>query len=899
MSDPLLHTKFIPPILKPGLVSRVDLLALLDEGFEVGKKLILISAPAGYGKTTLAGEWFHRLECRRAWITLDKDDNDEQRFLSYLTTALQSLTDVRQNTINITHPMEVSSTEQAAARNILISQINFINQSDSPAILVLDDYHSIQSHNIHELTSFLHRHLPPLMRLVIVTRSDPPLSLASLRGRGQILELRLDNLRFSTSDASRFLTEYMQLQLSQGDIERLVQRTEGWIAGLQMAGLSLKGRSDPSHFIQKFSGEHRYILEYLVEEILEQQPENVQTFLMCTSTLDRFCAPLCDVLLETDNESAAMLAQLERANLFLIPLDEEHTWFRYHPLFSELLRARLNLTHAGLHKTLAARAADWCSQNHLLPEAIEYALAAADHPLAGEILEKMVHAMLYSKEVFAIPRWVSRLPVDLLRAHPWLSATQAFVLTLLGGEGDPESFLRDAEKIALSASLEGSERDELLGQLYCVWAFFSEKTGDPESAQKYIQEYEKYVHPQNPRWMYTFRLAGYIYLLTGNLKECERVWCSFHRQALRTGNREQQARALCALAQVKHWRGHLLESAQLYREALQMIDPNQPFSNQARLGLSSVLLDQNSLQEAEKYLKEAASLLEQRDSREIGFFYVRMAEMSFAQKNLVDTEGFLQQAYPLLQNEGYLIELWSEWERLKVLLWLEKGEFSQAYDWLFKTRAANQGNPLTAKNMEQEQLLACALWLHQGIRNVKSVQQALALLDELIPAIEKAGHGRQLVSAWVYRSLAELYSNYLETAVCSLEKAVLMASREDLKRPFLDAGSPLLPLLQVLKPTDAQVKKFLADLMVCLQKETGVEGDAPTLNAIETTLSAREREVLSWICQGYSNQQIAEKLFITINTVKRHTHHIFNKLGVENRSQAILEAQRLGLTAIP
>ncbi len=899
MHDPLLHTKLIPPILKPGLVSRPHLLALLDEGFEAGKKLILVSAPVGYGKTTLVGEWVHRLECRRAWLTLDKDDNDEQRFLSYLSAALQSLIRADQEGGKPIFPVEPYPANQAAARSVLTSLINTIHQIDSPAVLVLDDYHAIQHHNLHELCSYLLRNLPPLMRLVIVTRSDPPLTLASLRGRGQMQELRLDSLRFSTSDASRFLTGYMQVQVSQDDIERLVQRTEGWIAGLQMVGLSLKGRSDPSLFIRKFSGEHRYILEYLVEEILEQQPEKVQTFLMCTSILERLCAPLCDAILETKNEGAAMLAHLERANLFLIPLDEEHTWFRYHPLFSDLLKARLNLIHAGMNKILAARAADWCSQNHLLPEAIEYALAAADHPLAGKILEKMVHAMLYSREVFAIPRWVTRLPVDLLRAHPWLGITQAFVLTLLGGEGDPESFLRDAEKIAQSTSLEGGERDELLGQLYCVWTFFSEKTNNPEGAQKYIREYEKYVHPQNPRWMYTFRLAGYIYLLTGDLKECERVWCSFHRQAQRTGNRKQQARALCALAQVKHWRGHLQESAQLYREALQMSDPNQPFSNQARFGLSSLLLDQNALQEADKYLKEAAILLQQSDSRGIGFFYMRMAHMSFAQKKLADAEGFLQKAYPLLQNEGYLIELWGEWERLRVLIWLEKDDFALANDWLFKTRAENQGNPLTAKNMEQEQLLACAIWLHGGIRSAKSIQQALALLDELVPAIEKAGHGKQLVSAWVYRSLAELYSDHLENAVFTLEKALLTASRENLQRPFLDAGSALLPLLKVLNPSDPQVKKFLSDLMAALQKETGVEEDVPAGNTLEALLSAREREVLHCICQGYSNQQIAEKLFITINTVKRHTNHIFNKLGVENRSQALLEAQRLGLTSIP
>src|SRR5205807_1392951 len=434
MPTPILATKLYIPRLRPKVVSRPRLIERLNEGLY--RKLTLISAPAGFGKTTLVSEWVEGIERATAWLSLDEGDNDPTRFLTYLVAALQTIAaTLGEGVLGV-----LQSPQPPPPEAMLTALLNDITTILDDFVLVLDDYHVIDAKPVDQALTFLLEHLPPHMHLVIATREDPALPLARLRARGQLTELRVIDLRFTHAEAAGFLNQVMGLNLSAQDIAALETRTEGWIAGLQLAAISLQGHEDAASFIRSFTGSHHFVLDYLVEEVLGQQSESVQTFLLRTSILDRFCGPLCDaVVLDPSVSGRAALEDLERANLFIVPLDNERRWYRYHHLFADLLRQRLQQSTAsspedegGDVAELHRRASQWFEDNGLEIEAFHHAVAANDVERAERLMEGKGIPLHFRGAVTAILDWLESLPTTVLNARPWLWVRSATLLLVNG-----------------------------------------------------------------------------------------------------------------------------------------------------------------------------------------------------------------------------------------------------------------------------------------------------------------------------------------------------------------------------------------------------------------------------------------------------------------------------------
>ena len=439
MSPPILATKLYIPPPRPNVVLRPRLITRLNEGLH--GRLTLISAPAGFGKTTLLSEWIAGCKWPVAWLSLDESDNDPSQFLTYLVAALQTIdNDMGAGMLSI-----LQSPQPRPAELFLTSLINAVAQAPQEFILALDDYHRIEARPIHNALTFLLDHLPPQMHLAIVSRSDPPLPLARLRGQRTLTELRAADLRFTPDEAATFLNQVMRLDLSAADVAALETRTEGWIVGLQMAALSMQGRADTASFIRAFTGSHRFIIDYLVEEVLQRQVERVRDFLLQTSILDRLSGPLCDAV-SGQGDGRAMLEALERGNLFVVPLDEERHWYRYHHLFADMLQARLTREQPDQAPLRHRRASEWYEQNGLPSDAIRHALAAEDFERAADLVELAWPAMRRSRQEATVLGWVKALPDKLIRARPVLSVVSAWAL-LDGGELEAaEARLRDTER---------------------------------------------------------------------------------------------------------------------------------------------------------------------------------------------------------------------------------------------------------------------------------------------------------------------------------------------------------------------------------------------------------------------------------------------------------------------
>lgn len=892
MTEPLLATRFYPPVLRSGVVERAGLFARLGEGLQPGKRLILVSAPAGYGKSTLVSTWYRCLpeDTRKVWLTLDVEENETQHFLTYLVAAMNRLISAAVPLDSGSLPFSITSID-SAFRGILIPLLNELSSTEIPKILIMDDYQAIHNHSVHTILEFIMQHMPPSMRVVIVSRADPPLQLASMRASGQICEVRLRDLKFSLSETNQFMHDCMDLQLKPEDLEILLNRTEGWIAGLQMVGLSLRDRANPSLFIRDFSGSHRYILEYLIEEILERQSEPVQNFLLFTSVLDQLCAPLCDALLDTQGESQTLLRHLERANLFLIPLDDDGIWFRYHSLFADLLKGRLQHKDPKKVNELLGRAARWYMAQQKPVEAIDYALAAREDLFAAEIIESMIRSMLYYSDRFAIHRWLKRLPDPLIRSRPWLSAAQAYVFAILGETSSFEDYLLNAEN-ANKNSL--NPDTNLSGLLAGIRALIAEKSGDLVGARAYLQTAERHISPESPIWLFPFTLGGDLQFLQGNLDQAEASWSSVLREAQRTGHHEYQIRHLCSLARVNQLRGRLIAAVDLLQQASQLASETGQSRLLARTltCLAAIHTDQYQISTAEKEISKAMRLYREHESEEIIYAMVNQTRIHLIRGD-PEANRWHQEAARILHRQQVYMDLLGDWNRSQVLLWLTHGEIQAALRWAEQIGGCNQESPRLDYNGELEQLLVARIWLDDRIVDSQFASQAEQLMARLIPAMERANHGLRLVEALVLQSLARKMLGDLASAAQSLQCALQHAAPAQIVLPFIQTGSNLLSLLIEAK-LGPQETIFL-DAIRALIKPDCIPDQRREQVCLPEPLSERELEVLQAICQGLSNQEIADRLFISLNTVKRHASNIFAKLSVENRAQAILTAQKLGL----
>jgi len=866
MSAPLLTTKLYLPPPRRAIVPRPHLIARLDAGLRLGHRLTLISASAGSGKTTLLGAWAAAHTLGFAWLSLDEDDNDPARFWAYVVAALQTVCPPLGQTVL---PM-LQGPQPPPARDILATLLNEAAALSEPIALVLDDYHLISECAIHEGVAFLLDHLPRQLHLVIATRVDPSLPLARLRARGQLTELRAADLRFTVEETALFLNRVMGLALRSEDVAALETRTEGWIAGLNLAALSLQGCEDTHTFVETFTGSHHYILDYLIEEVLSRQPQPVQRFLLQTSVLDRLCAPLCDALTGEPN-GTEMLAQLRQANLFTIPLDDERRWYRYHHLFGDLLRKRLKqATSPDQVNALHRRASQWYEENGLLEPAVKHAQAAGDFARIAVIAEQAATASLLDARLTTLLRWVDVLPQEAQRAHPRLQVYRAWALFMNGHLDAAQHALGDCRQ-TLATLPQSPENDALRHAL--------------------------------TRLLDTIDMIaqGFMYNLDDKIAAAIQVCGQARGLALADGHGFLAAQATEGLALAYYHQGRLRASAQSCRQVINLAAQNAaqaPLGATGYVELAGIHIEWNDLQEAASLLDQALALC-----REWGITQT-LSEAHTAQSRLFQAKGNIDGAWEALDKAREFSSM--EGDRSLVnfrlatqqaRLNLQAGAPDKAVRWVEEIKAAvaadERGQQLPVAFVGTLQTLLARASLAQG-----KAEAALAALAPLLTPAEVAGAFLRVIELCALKALALHALGDTPAALVALERSLTLAEPEGFVRVYLNEGAPMAALLREAAARGIQAE-YVGKLLAAFEVwEYGSMGDilphshAPTL---PDPLTPRELDVLHCISQGLSNEDIAEKLVIALNTVKRHTSSIYGKLNVKSRTQAIARARELGL----
>src|SRR5438874_1048400 len=696
MPTPILATKLYLPRLRPNVVSRPRLLERLNEGLH--RKLTLIAAPAGFGKTTLVSEWVEGIErprARTAWLSLDEGDNDPTRFLTYLVAALQTIApNIGEGVLGVLQSLQPPPPEA-----MLTALLNEITTLPDHFVLVLDDYHVIDAKAVDQAFTYLVEHLPPQMHLVIATREDPQLPLARLRARSHLTEVRAADLRFTASEAAEFLNQVMGLSLSAEDIAALEDRTEGWIAGLQLAALSMQGHQDVPGFIRAFAGDHRYIVDYLVEEVLERQPAPVRSFLLQTSILDQLSGPLCAAV-TGQQEGNARLEALERGNFFVVPLDDKRHWYRYHHLFAEVLSAHLMVERPDQVSTLHRRASEWYEQNGSATDAIHHALAARDFARAAGLVELAVPAMRRSRQETTVLGWLKALPDQLVRARPVLSVHYAGTLLLSGELEGVEARLRDAERwldtkadmgeLALASSAEMVVVDEeefrgLPGSIAIYRAASALALGDVADTMKYARRALDLVpEDDHLRRGSAAGLLGLAYWTSGDLEAAHRSYADCMARVQRAGHISDAIGCSIALADIRIAQGRLREAMSTYERGLQLAaEQGAPVLRGAadmHVGMSELHCERDDLDAATQHLLRSKELGEHTGLPQNPYRWrVAMARIREAQGDLEGALDLLGEAELLYMGDFFPnVRPVAAW---KIRVWVMQGRVGEALGW--------------------------------------------------------------------------------------------------------------------------------------------------------------------------------------------------------------------------
>lgn len=880
MSVPILATKLYIPPHRPKVVLRPRLIERLNEGMH--RKLTLISAPAGFGKTTLVSEWITGCEYPVSWLSLDEGDNDPTRFLVCLIAALQTI----EPDISTGLLKALQSTQSPPIESILITLINDITNSLSDFILVLDDYHVINSKPVDNALIFLLDHLPPQMHLVIATREDPELPLARLRARDLLTELRVIEMRFTLSEATEFLNQAMSLNLSIEDIAALESRTEGWITGLQLAALSMQGYSDTTNFIKSFTGSHHFVLDYLVEEVLQQQPKSVQDFLLCTSILDRLCGSLCDaVLFDPSVSGQETLEYIERSNLFIIPLDNERRWYRYHHLFAELLQQRLLLrvaSSAGKEGNGVAeyhlRASQWYEDNDLEIEAFRHAVAADDVARAERLAEGKGLPLQFRGALTPILRWLESLPTAILDARPSLWSLYAQVLLAMGQSSTIEQKLQAAEAALQNVEPNDKNRD-LVGRIAATRAMLALSQGQIETIITQSHRALRYLNPDNLsfRTSTIFKL-GYAYQFQGNRIEARKAYDEVISISQKSGNIINEIMASIGLGNVQEADNQLALAEQTYQRVLQMtVDLPFPFVIEAYLGLARIFYQWNNLDAAEQYLQQSVRLAPQLENTDRPVACdVFLAHLKLARGDVAGAIAILARADQFAHQHNFVFQK-PEIAATQVLTLLRQGDLTSAAH-----IAQTYDLPISQARV----------YLGQG-----DPPPALAVLVSYRRQMEAKGWADEQLKAMVLQAVAFLAQDDKDLAVQVLGEALALAEPGGFIRLFLDEGAPMEQLLSAaasLRIMPEYTDKLLAAFYMGKQSGESKPCLPPPRSLIEP-LSQRELEILQLVAQGLSNREIGERLFLALNTIKGHNRIIFNKLQVQRRTEAVARARELDL----
>ena len=889
----LLRTKLHVPPLGSAWISRSRLAKRMDEGF--ARKLTLISAPAGFGKTTLVVDWIHREKIPVAWLAVDENDNDPAHFLTYVIEGLQNL-EVGIGKAALTL---LQTPQPPPIESILINLINDVIRIPTDVALVLDDYHLVDVKPIHNMIAFLLDHLPEKLHIILATRSDPPLPLARIRSQNQLIELRAADLGFTADETAILFNESLNLQLSTEDIHSLETRTEGWIAGLQLAALSLSGRKDPSRFIKAFKGDNRYIADYLIEEVLNCQPEHLRNFLLQSSILGRLCGSLCDAVTRQEN-SQQVLNTLEKANLFVIPLDDERRWYRYHHLFADLLNQRLRLTQGDLVAELHGRASQWLKNNGFKNEAVDHAFAAQDYSQAVQLIEEIAETDWDRARESRLLRWFQKLPEEQINANPSLSIFYARELFKDGYPEDAEMRLQAAEKVLESASISDLNKDGLRGRIAAIRAYISARIGDSSRIIHFANQALECLPQKDLMWRSVAATTlgfGYGWAGAGDLVKAHQAFSEARKISKEAGNLYYNVFAGSCLGAVMLMQGQLKEAKALSQKVLILAIENG-IEQTGIVGslygnVGMILCEWNELDEGIRSIKKGVEL------SEIGRDPVIQAscQVSLLKAYLYRTD--FSSAFKLMEqiNEcagNFMLPPWitNTISALNVYTWLATGNLNAAVQWV-KERKLSVDNEI--ENLRELEYLALA---HILIVQ-KQLDDADRLLQRLIGNAKAGDRVYLIIEMQLWRVLIYKTKGDTAAALGELKKALSLAEPGGLLMIFISKGKPVAELLEEIidvKKRDHDDTKAGFSLAYAKKILSVFKAGTPIkVEGLMDPMSDRELEVLHLIVAGLSNREIAEKLFISLNTVKTHTKNISSKLNVNSRTKAVVRAKELGL----
>jgi LuxR family maltose regulon positive regulatory protein len=909
-TDALIRTKLSLPFTRLELVARPRLQVRVSEG--LSRPLTLITAPAGFGKTTLAAACIAGCGMPVAWLSLDKDDNQTERFLSYLVAALQSA----DPEIGSEAAQLLAATPQAPPEAILTRLINDLDRAGREIALVLDDYQFISNQAVQEAVTFLLEHCPKNFHLVIVTRSDPALPLTRLRARGQAIELRAADLRFTEAEATQFLNEVMGLGLDAGSVALLAERTEGWVAGLQMAALSMRDREDISGFIEGFSGTNRYILDYLLDEVLASQSPEIQRFLLWTSILGRLTAPLCDAVLADDegakrkgndrslftSQSVSILERLERANLFLTPLDDERNWYRYHHLFADLLRSQLqkSLGDQGVAR-LHLRAAAWHEQHGSVLEAIHHASMASDDEMVERLIKQNYLEMMNRGEMSWVRYWMGNLNKELVYRRPWLCLYEALNRSWFGQLEEANLLLDEAEK-RIRAESPTPSAQSMLGYHAYVKSRVTAMQGDTRQAIEFCLKARENVPADNLELQIDFSITlGYEYFLNGDFINANKIL----NETIRSGHIARAVNnpvaAYCLLARAKIYQGWPHEAKDLLQKAEQLIHKagGQYLGAAALVEVetAALLCEWNDVGSALDRVKQGLDYLPWwGKADDFCLAYITLARIQLARWERSEAAGAIEKAVQLVRTSGVFSEARSAVGAAQVKLWLAQGDWSSIDRWVTSQEERSGSDDRFGFENELTHITQARVLIAQD-----KPDDAIGLLSHLEETARSAGRMGRVIEILLLEALAMREMGDSEHAVLALTKCLRLAEPEGYVRVFLDEGQPMQMLFaQWLAHASAgPLRDYAIRLLSQFEAEPHVVAAAQEKNSsagdMVEPLSQRELEVLHLIALGKTNQEIARELIVSPGTVKAHTASIYRKLDVANRTEAAARARQLGI----
>ncbi len=902
MPSPIVTTKFFRPALRTGEVARPRLYQKLDLHLNAGCQLFLVSAPPGFGKTTLVSAWTRKINHPTAWLSLEKADNEPFRFWRYVIAAFRTIfSNIRPELV------EILKSPQLPPLDYIISiLVNFLATCQAPFFLVLDDYHLIETHEIHEsLESFLD-HLPANGRVILITRSDPTLHLARRRSREQLCEVRVADLRFNQDEAGAFFHRSMQLNLSQDDVTILESRTEGWVTGLQLAAISLRDSEDPRAFITAFHGENRFIADYLVEEVLQRQPVHIQQFLMETSLFQRLNTPLCNAI-TLRNDSDLILSRLEADNLFLIPLDTQRGWFRYHHLFARLLNKKLELASGPeAVATLLRRASGECIRQGLLVEGVQYLLDSGDTAEAAALIFRLSHELFDENELPTLMRWASQIPEKIVAQMPGLCIAFGWAAHATGHPEQSGHFVEWIEKSC------GLSVDQFLSMTLAEQHLLPEETLagiveavvikarllidqgiTPQTLEQYLQilpwlcaerDGEPYANnsPSAMRPIMLFQ-AGMPYDLLGDPMRASQAYAESIHLSQQLHNHFLVALGMGYLGKIQAAQGRFSLAERTWKDALSYAQENgmqrDAFFSVSQAGLGSLAYERNDLETAERLLREAI-LLARSWAAWQGLVpsYTCLALTLHAAGDFQGAWETLESLHIYKPSAPQMIA--PPEEACRALLLSRRGQSAEAVLVLQR---------LKPQTMERDLILA------EALNTAGFLEEAEVLLERLAKDSQDAGLEGHSIHILALQAVVLSKKDQPELAQAAFEKALLLGAKEGYQRTFLDLGEPAILLLrQVNQPIIAAYRARLFKAFGQMNISPGTLLEQAN-GRLSEPLTSREMEILQRIAQGADNAALAEEYTISINTVKKHVSHLFEKLDVANRLQAVEKARRLGI----